>query len=294
MTRVLASRRYIFVLNNYTDSEVADLQFICGLHFSYLLYGKETSASGTPHLQGYLELPKKLSMKTLHKIPGLERAALKVAKGSAAQNLVYSGKEDKHPFEYGTPIQQGKRSDLLAVKRKIDEGITEEELWQQDFGTMLYNHRALKVYKKTISKPRDFISRVLVFVGPTDTHKSHMAHMLGLSGHFGSFFVVPSTKGSGLYFDGYDDHECILIDEMDGNRCTPTFLNSLCDRYEFSVPVHGSGNVNFRASTIIICSNYVPKDWWKKSHNIDPFMRRITLAWFTGPKEPEPFFADHL
>jgi len=288
-----AARRWCFTLNNYTDSEVADIQFICGLHFSYLLYGKETAASGTPHLQGYFEFEKQKGLSYCKNIPGLTRAAFFVAKGSAKQNRTYCGK-DAEPFIYGTPMEKGKRTDLIAVKRKIDEGITDVDLWDHHFSTMVHNHRALKVYKKLISKPRDFVTRVLVFVGPTDTHKSHMAHILGLSGYFGSFFVVPSTKGSGLYFDGYDDQDCILIDEMDGNRCTPTFLNSLCDRYEFSVPVHGSGNVNFRASTIIICSNYVPKDWWKTSHNIKPFMRRITLAWFTGPKAPDPYFINHL
>ncbi len=292
MVRALPSKRWIFTLNNYTPDEEAQLT-IDDVTFTYMLFGHEICpTTDTPHLQGYFELPKKLSLSSLKKIPGLIRASMRIANGSAKQNHVYCGK-DGAPFEFGKPMEQGKRSDLILLKRKIDEGLSDKALWEQCFSTMMRNHRAVKVYKKTISVPRDFICNVLVFVGPTDTHKSHMAMILGKSGAFGSFFVVPSTKGSGLYFDGYDDHDCILIDEMDGNRCTPTFLNSLCDRYEFSVPVHGSGNVNFRASTIIICSNYVPKDWWKKSHNISPFMRRISLTWFTGTV-PEPYFADHL
>ncbi len=288
MGRGNQSKRWIFTLNNYTSDEEAQLT-IDDVTFSYLIFGHEISpTTNTPHLQGYFELPKLKTLSFLKKIPGLVRASMRIAKGSAKQNRVYCGK-DGAPFVFGKAMEQGKRTDVLAVKRKIDEGASDLDLWEHHFSTLLHNHRAFKVYKKLVSKPRDHITHVLLFVGPTDTHKSHMAHILGKSGVFGSCYKVPSTKGSGLYFDGYDNHDCIIIDEMDGNRCTPTFLNEICDRYEFSVPVHGSGNVNFVASTIIICSNYVPKDWWKSGHNIKPFMRRITLAWFTGkPKRTQP------
>ncbi len=281
------SKRWIFTLNNYTADEEAQLT-IDDVTFSYLIFGHEISPSThTPHLQGYFELPRKLSLRTLKKIPGLVRASMRVAEGSAKQNYVYCGK-DGTPFVFGKAMEQGKRNDLLAVKRKIDEGATDLELWDSHFSTMIHNHRAFKVYKKAISQPRDFVTQVLVFVGPTNTNKSYLAHTLMKSGVFGSHYVVPMAKGSGLYFDGYDNHDIILIDEMDGNRCTPTFLNSLCDRYEFSVPTHGSGNVNFRAHTIIICSNYVPSSWWKNT-DAAPFMRRISLAWFSGkPSHIEP------
>lgn len=270
------------MLNNYTPEEVETLKN--SEAFSYLLFGKEHAPkTGTPHLQGYFEMTKKRGPNGLAKsIPGLERASLRVARGTAKQNRVYSGKEDKNPFEKGVPQQQGLRADLMEVKARIDDGETDEELWTECLPTMVRFHKAFAVYKKIKSAKRDWVTNVILFVGPTDTHKSHLAHILGNSGAFGTFYVVPTTKGSGLYFDGYDEHDCILIDEMDGNRCTPTFLNGLCDRYEFSVPVHGNGNVAFLARTIIICSNYMPKDWWHRGHNIDPFMRRISIAQFRG------------
>ncbi len=286
MGRGTQSKRWVFTLNNYTPDEEAQLT-IDDVSFSYMLFGHEVSPSGTPHLQGYFELPKLRSLSTLKKIPGLQRAWMKIAAGTAKQNHVYCGK-DGAPFELGKAMEQGKRNDLVEVKRKIDEGATDLELWDHHFSTMVHNHRALKVYKRLVSKPRDFICNVILFVGPTNTHKSHVASLLMKSGHFGSCYTAPGPKPSGFYFDGYDGQDCVLIDEMDGDRCKPTFLNGLCDRYSFSVPVHGSGNVNFRASTIILCSNYVPKDWWKVT-NAAPFMRRISLAWFTGkPKRTEP------
>ncbi len=283
MARV-RTKRWVFTLNNYTPDEEAQLT-TDDVTFTYMLFGHELCpTTGTPHLQGYFETPRVISLSTLKKVPGLERASMRVAEGSAKQNHVYCGK-DGAPFERGKAMEQGKRNDLILVKRKIEEGATDLQLWDQCFSTMVHNYRAFKVFKKAISKPRDFVTNVLVFVGPTNTNKSYLAHTLMKSGVFGTHYVVPSAKGSGLYFDGYDDHDICLIDEMDGNRCTPTFLNDLCDRYEFSVPTHGSGNVNFRAHTIIICSNYVPSDWWKNT-DAKPFYRRISLAWFTGKTEP--------
>lgn len=75
---------------------------------------------------------------------------------------------------------------------------------------------------------------------------------------------MPQPKGSGLYWDDYDSQTCVFIDEMDGNYMTPTFFNTLCDRYECVVPVHGGAGHQMVAKYIVICSNYHPKFWWKK------------------------------
>ncbi len=268
----------MFTLNNYTEEEVEKL--MTSLSFSFILFGKEEAPStGTPHLQGYFELPKKKRQSAVSKIDGLQRAWTKKAEGTAKQSYVYCGK-DIEPFQRGEAMNQGKRSDLISVKRKIDEGISNELLWEENFSTMIHNHRAIAVYKRIKIKKRSTMSIVFLFVGPTGTGKSELAHVLAES--LGRAFTVPSTKGSGLYFDQYDGHDSMIIDEMDGNRCTPTFLNTICDKYPNSLPVHGSGNVENVSKYIFICSNYVPKQWWKTGHNIKPFMRRCTIIWFSG------------
>ncbi len=273
------SKRWVFTLNNYTPAEMMELKEATLETFSYLLFGEEIGDEGTPHLQGYFELPKKRSPGGLAvSLPGLSRARLAIARGSAKENRVYCGK-DSNPYVLGNPMQQGRRTDLKIVKRAIDEGLTQEQLWDKHFSTMVHNHRALLVYKRFKSAKRDWLPNIILFVGPTGTGKSRTAH--NLASKLGTSYTVPMSKGSGLYFDGYDEHEVVIIDEMDGNRCTPTFLNSLTDRYEMSVPVHGSGNTGFLAKTIIICSNYVPKTWWK-NHNISSFERRVTWRQYFG------------
>jgi len=85
--------------------------------------------------------------------------------------------------------------------------------------------------------------------------------------------------------DGYEGHRGVLIDEMDGNRCSPTFLNQLCDRYRFTVPQHCAPNVEFVAEWIVIVSNYYFFYWWKSGASIAPFMRRISWSMFFGNKK---------
>ena len=276
------SRRWVFTLNNYTDADVDALVADKEGRFTYIVFGKEVGEQGVPHLQGYFELAKRRGPRGLaDSLPGLARARLAVAQGTAEQNKAYCHKSDEDGFEAGKPMAQGKRSDLLAVKAAIDDGASNSDLWDIQFAAMVRYHKAFATYKKLRRAYRTWRTRVILIVGNSGTQKSFLAHLLGRSGYFGDgFYKVPHAKGSGLYFDGYDGQGVVLIDEMDGNRCTPTFLNELCDEYEFSVPVHGCGNVQFLAKTVIICSNYVPKDWWAGGHNIAPFMRRISMAVF--------------
>lgn len=279
----VSSKRWVFTLNNYTEEEVAALTDDAGTEFAYLLFGKEVSSTGTPHLQGYFELPKRRGPRGLaESLPGLTRARLAAAKGSAKQNHTYCGK-DGDPYEYGKPQAQGQRTDLLSIKTMIDDGANEAALWQSSFVPMLRYHKSFAVYRASKhSEPRDFKCSVILIVGPTGTGKSSLVRLLLKSGAFGSYYIARHAKGSGLYFDGYSGEDTLFFDEFDGNRCTPTFLNELCDEGEFSLPVHCAANINCRVSTVIITTNYHPRYWWKRGVNIAPFMRRVSLSFFSG------------
>ncbi len=66
-------RRWIFTLNNYTEIELGGLQSE-EIYFSFILFGKEIApTTGTPHLQGYFELPKKKTLGGLKQYVFLKR-----------------------------------------------------------------------------------------------------------------------------------------------------------------------------------------------------------------------------
>lgn len=88
---------------------------------SYVIYGREIApTTQSTHLQGYLELPKKL---TLRRVKAMflemkEKPHLEIAKGSQKQNQDYCSKDGDWE-EYGTPMQQGKRTDIESLQQFI-------------------------------------------------------------------------------------------------------------------------------------------------------------------------------
>ncbi len=114
----MAYKNYVFTLNNWTVDNDENLRNYYEQTCSFIIFGKEIApTTGTPHLQGYIQLEKRTRLKTIlkwwkntiHGAPHIERA-----KGSAKQNEVYCGKTDKIPFVGGTASAQGKRTDVEA------------------------------------------------------------------------------------------------------------------------------------------------------------------------------------
>ena len=100
--QVSPSKRWCFVLNNYTEIEEefisSMIQNVCDRGF----YSKEVGEQGTPHLQGYLELTTKgrpLSSKLFGKC---NRIHWEKAKGSLEENMKYCSKQNEFSFSYGS------------------------------------------------------------------------------------------------------------------------------------------------------------------------------------------------
>lgn len=109
---------------------------------------------------------------------------------------------------------------------------------------------------------------VIVLIGDTGVGKTSWAYE-----HYPELYSVPCPKGSGTYWDGYQQQETVLIDEMSGSRFAYTFLLRLLDRYPMTVPVHG-GQVPFSSRRVILTSNVHPSEWYElkdRQHNVLPF-----------------------
>lgn len=119
-------KAWCFTLNNYTDVEYRKIiEWGATSDVQYLVVGRETGSSGTPHLQGYVLLDVRQRMPYLKEKIG-RRAHLQPAKGSAQQNRAYCTKDGDFQESGQLPsVGQGKRSDIDTFKEWVHEYVAE-------------------------------------------------------------------------------------------------------------------------------------------------------------------------
>lgn len=130
------------------------------------------------------------------------------------------------------------------------------------------HHRGIERLLAVLNdEPRDFVTEVKVYIGPTGTGKSRKAH---------DEDKITWTHHGDRWFDGYENQESVLFDDFEGIKSGVPFrkLLQLTDRYPLKVPVKG-GFVNWRPRLIIFTTNVEP-DAWYPEEDIAPLRRRIT------------------
>lgn len=121
---IMGSKNWCFTLNNYTEDDVERLNALVDNDndCKYIIFGKEVGESGTPHLQGFLQVTKKSRMQRVKDMigsnPHLEQARNVVASREYC-------KKDEDWVEFGTFGKggSGKRSDLDEFKEAVKAGM---------------------------------------------------------------------------------------------------------------------------------------------------------------------------
>ncbi len=189
---------------------------------------------------------------------------LEKRRGTHTQGKEYCNKEETRidgPFVYGDdngiPETQGARSDLVEVKRKLDSGASMKSIADDHFSDYIRYHKSFRAYKRLKAVHRNWEMEVIVLFGLTGTGKTKFVY----DNYGDSLYSVPDAKSSGTYWDDYDGEYTVLIDEMYGKRFSHGVLLRLLDRYQVTVPVHGS-SVNFSSHRIVMTSNVHPREWY--------------------------------
>lgn len=121
LKQVSPVKKWCFTLNNWKEDElsaiVRDFEVLCDV----AIVGAEIGESGTPHLQGYIEL--KVKGRPLSKFPLLKRAHWETAKGSRESNREYCAKDGEIKYLKGMlmkkPVKILKDEQLYPWQKEI-------------------------------------------------------------------------------------------------------------------------------------------------------------------------------
>lgn len=162
---------------------------------------------------------------------------------------------------------QGHRSDLESIRDKLDKREPLKRIAEEHFGDFIRYHRGFEKYRILCSLlQRTWKSEVIILTGRTG---------IGKSRYCAENYPNAFWKRKGDWWDGYDGHDIVIIDEFYGWLPLDTMLR-LMDRYPLMVDTKGSA-VEFVAKTICITSNNPWEEWytWKSQELKDAFSRRI-------------------
>lgn len=109
------AKNWCFTINNYNVDvleRIASLDQFIGSSIQYIIIGKETGESGTPHIQGYIQFSRRQRMQQVKKFIG-QNAHLEVSRGTAREASRYCMKEHDYQ-EFGELVTVG-MFDLVDV-----------------------------------------------------------------------------------------------------------------------------------------------------------------------------------
>lgn len=280
--------KYVFTLNNYTDAELARIERFPET-VRFVAYSKEVGDSGTPHLQGYIVYWNSVRMTTVKQF--LRRAHIEPMHGTLAQSEQYCSKQSAL-IKFGDEPAQGRRTDIITVKRKLDEGMSVMDVMQDEscFNLCQRNERSLSKYASHIQMvKRRKLGRVLpevhIRVGPSRTGKT--SYVYERHGFENVYLVFDNT---GNWYQGYNGEPVVLFDDVRNSNILPfpKFLN-ITDGWPTRVSIK-NGDVVWQPKYIYFTSNQQPADWWPTASRVDfdAVLNRIwTITTVYKQKDPE-------
>jgi len=277
MSKPNAARNYCFTYNNYPD-DLAPFQDRLSSLCTYAIFGCEVGESGTPHLQGYLQLKEKERLTGLaKKLPGCH---LEVAKGGYDANKAYCSK-DGVTWEFGTPATSGKRTGLADAVDQVKKSRPLSEIAFEMPEVFCRYHRGLEALSTTLSRGRDFKTEIFWFWGPTGTGKSRRV----FDTEPGAYWKPAANK----WWTGYEGQDAVVIDDYRRDFCTFAELLRLLDRYPMYVETKG-GTRSFVSKRLYITSPKAPAETWegRTEEDLAQLLRRIEHVEYFGPEMPYP------
>lgn len=237
--------------------------------------------TGTPHYQGYIELSRPCRMHQLLEsfddIPHLEQR-----RGSREQARDYCRKPEsrlEEAVEVGEWKErgQGRRSDLIEIAKKINEGGSMRDIAAEYPSQFILYNRGIREYRNEIRESRGFDSTIQIDLhyGEPGSGKTHWC--------WGAYGAEAYWKPHGdKWWDGYETQNTVVIDDYK-SWFQLHYLLRVLDRYPLNVETKGSF-VQAHWNRVAITTSVDPKAWYEWSrlggdNQWQALKRRIT-EWF--------------
>jgi len=226
----------------------------------YCVWQKEKGEQGTEHWQGYVQFSQNMRLAALKKMS--PTAHWEERRGSHTQAKAYCMKEDTRvdgPWEHG--VDQGGDSGqngLTGVKRMIDDGASMKDIGHEHPSEVIRYGRGIRDLRCLLGmQERTWMTKTVVIWGPSGNGKTSLVQRCAP----GAYWLSKPKPNSGVFFDGYDGQEDVVIDEFYG-WIQHDLLCRMLDRTPLLVDTKG-GMVSFCPKRVWITSNKDPLYWYK-------------------------------
>lgn len=256
-------RAWCFTINNPTKE---DADAVENIECRYIICGVEKGEEKKiPHLQGYVEFEAAMRLNTVRQLLG-GRAHLEQRRGTQEQAVEYCKKEGKWK-ERGEKAAPGKRNDINVVREIIKRGGRMKEV--AEIATSYQAMKGGEMLLKYLGPERKEAPEVYWYWGKSGTGKTRTAVE-----EAGDDFWM-SSKGL-QWWDGYDGHKNVIIDDFRGDFCKFHELLRILDRYPYRVEVKGGSRL-LLATKIWVTAPMPPEVAYQRNEEDTlQLVRRIT------------------
>jgi len=273
-----------FTLNNYTENQIKRLKSLAAPdcppqwtgYTTFIIFQEEIAPeTGTPHLQGYIELGQKRTMNVVKSLLGCPSVHLEKRLGTQEQAISYCSKSDSRkpltsPMRYGTPRKDERKAEGRDefAKKAIDLENTIDSLIDQHPMDMIKYGTGVEKVRDTKIPHRIHIPNIHIFVGPSGSGKSQKAFK-----DFPEAYVAPWPTGGRWWWPNYHYQEVVVFDEF-RHQISYTQMLNLLDSTPMTVEFKG-GSKKMTSSTLIFTTNCPLLDWYKNCPQRTALFRRI-------------------